>query len=99
MNAMRPWIFALLLIAAPAQAAPTCLDGNGATIRCGVPGAMPVGWQPSPQQMAQWQQHRQPGPDAHHIFLVVLGLAAFFALFALLPRFDGARDEDWKPGD
>lgn len=95
---MRRLILALLLLfAAPAQAAPTCLDGKGLTIRCGVPGAMPVGWRPSEQQIAEWRRTRPPGPGANELFKLVLGLAAIFALIALMPEFDGARDDDWEP--
>ncbi len=96
---MRIVALAFLLFALPAQAAPTCLDGKGLTIRCGVPGAMPVGWQPSEAQIAQWRHERPPGPDANQIFKLVLGLAAIFALIALMPDFDSARYEDWEPKD
>jgi hypothetical protein len=37
-------VVALLLAASAAQAAPTCQDRHGGTVRCGTSGAMPVGW-------------------------------------------------------
>ena len=49
---MRRFLLALIAVvalfsafSAPAAiAAPTCQDVHGGTIRCGTPGAMPVGW-------------------------------------------------------
>lgn len=89
-----------LLVAGPqALAAPTCLDAAARTIRCGAPGAMPVGWTPSPDQRAAADQSvaidEPPQPSAGFVASVALLLFALFALFGLLPDFDGWRDGDW----
>ena len=86
---------AALLLAAPAAlAAPTCDNRNGETVRCGVPGAMPVGWAPSPGEILN---HAPTPPEltpAEAVALIYI-LGAFFALLALMPQFDGWRDGDW----
>jgi hypothetical protein len=97
---MRPSFIALIvsamLIAAPAAiAAPTCQDINGSTIRCGVEGAMPVGWTLPLQQRLERQM---PGPiysNANALLEAICVLGVFFALMALLPEFDGWRAGDW----
>ena len=89
---MRAWLLILaLLFAAPAaQAAPTCQDRNGDTIKCGVPGAMPVGWTPSPQQL--WDRSA-PRPS-RGVLLSAFGMVGLIlALIALLPEADGWREE------
>ena len=96
---MRLWIVAagaaaLLLTAPAARAAPTCDNRSGQTVRCGTPGAMPVGWAPSPAAVFD----RPPAPPdlspAEAAALIYI-LGAFFALIALMPEFDGRRDSDW----
>jgi hypothetical protein len=80
-----------LLIAAPgASAAPTCLDWQGDTIRCATPGAMPVGWTPPPQTLWERQLAPREAPDTDRIIKVLLGIALFLAMIALLPEFDGS---------
>lgn len=93
---------AALLFATPASltwAAPTCLDRNGVTTRCGAPGAMPVGWQPSPEQLWERELSPPPGPDRGRLVLAVSIVALLFSLIALMPRFDGAQDADWEDPD
>ncbi len=102
---MRFWIliWAMLLAGANAQAAPTCLDKSGGTIRCNTQGAMPVGWQPSPQTMAERSLPPNPGvngpPGVNGLLKIALGLAAIFALIALLPDFDGDWEQRGKDDD
>jgi len=89
------------LAAPPALAAPTCQTQNGATIRCGTPGAMPVGWNLSPQQRLD---RHVPGPDyptgpnyptGNEFLKLLCIMGVFFALMALLPEFDGQRAGAW----
>lgn len=56
---------------------------------------MPVGWRLPPGE-AMRREMEQPHPSAHTILKVVAGLALFFTLIALLPEFDGTRDQDWE---
>jgi hypothetical protein len=85
----------VLLLAPPvALAAPTCENRSGETVKCGTPGAMPVGWAPSP---ADSLDHPATPPDlspAEAVALIYI-LGAFFALIALMPEFDGWREGDW----
>ena len=97
---MRPCIpaFALAaaLLAAPAAlAAPTCQTQNGATTRCGTPGAMPVGWSLSAQQRSERHVPGPAYPNGNEFWELVCIMGIFFALMALLPEFDGARAGDW----
>lgn len=81
-----------LLTAAPgASAAPTCVDRNGDTIRCATPGAMPVGWKPSPHILWERELAQAEGPSTDYIAKVLVGLALFLVLIALMPEFDGSR--------
>ncbi len=81
----------VLLCATPAPAAPTCQTKDGGTIRCGTPGAMPVGWQAPPEQ---W--HPAPsGGSAGELPQVLIVLLLLFVLIALMPEFDGRRAGDW----
>ena len=82
-----------LLTAAPgASAAPTCVDRNGDTTRCATPGAMPVGWKPSPHILWERGELAQAdGPSTDDIAKVLLGIALFLVMIALLPEFDGSR--------
>lgn len=89
---------AAAFISRPALGAPGCYYPNGDwAMNCSAPGAMPQGWQPSPEQLRQWQQARPHDPDTETIMGTFLGLAALLALIALMPRFDGSRSEDWLP--
>lgn len=96
---MRHWTIATataaLLLAAPAaMAAPTCDNRQGETVKCGTPGAMPVGWAPSPADVLDHRETpRELNPAEAAALIYILG--AFFALIALMPEFDGWRDGDW----
>lgn len=83
------------LAAAPATAAPTCLDRNGDTIRCGTKGAMPVGWKPTAQFLWDKEISRPAEQNLDMLAKVICGLALFFAMIALMPKFDGSRAQDW----
>ncbi len=97
---MRSWILGLaMLFAAGAEAAPTCLDRGGNTIRCSTPGAMPVGWKPAPEILLERELSLPPNPGLDDLLKIALGLAAFFALIALLPDFDGHWDGREKDED
>jgi hypothetical protein len=92
---MRAFALALaLLLSTPALAAPICLNRAGDAVHCEVKGAMPLGWQLPPDEAAR-REMNQPHVPASTILKVAAGLALFFALIALLPEFDGARDQDW----
>ena len=81
------------LLSAPALAAPTCQDKDGDTIKCGTPGAMPVGWTLSPQQRLERQRSRPTGPSMNELLELICVIGVFFGLMALLPEFDGWGDE------
>ena len=85
----------VLLLAAPAAlAAPTCDNRNGDTVKCGTPGAMPVGWAPSPGDVLDHSTTPPQLSPAEAVALIYI-LGAFFALIALMPEFDGWREGDW----
>jgi hypothetical protein len=92
---LRPlWLATVLTLglSAPALAAPTCQDRQGATVRCGGPTAMPVGWTlPDSERVAQPGDQAPPERVAAAVALVV----CLFALIALMPPFDGRRGVDW----
>ena len=96
---MRPWIpvfAAAMLLATPAAlAAPTCQDINGATIRCGTQGAMPVGWSLSPQQRLEQQISKPKYPSTSELLELIGVMGVYFTLLALMPEFDGQRTRDW----
>jgi hypothetical protein len=92
---MRVLAFALALsFSTPALCAPICFNRAGDTVRCDVKEAMPVGWKLPPDEAAR-REMNQPHTPASTILKVAVGIALFFALIALLPEFDGARDQDW----
>jgi len=93
---MRPPMlaFAFLVLSAPAAiAAPTCQDRNGDTIRCNTPGAMPVGWTPSPEVLLA-KKSAAPDDSVQALEAAVV-VALFLAMIALLPEFDGTKSTDW----
>lgn len=92
------FVLVLLGIAArPASASPGCYYPNGDyAMNCTSPGTMPPGWKPPPEVRARWLAERPQEPETRVLLGTLLGLAAFFALIALMPRFDGSRDEDWS---
>ena len=86
--------FAFLVLSAPAAiAAPTCQDRNGDTIRCNTPGAMPVGWTPSPEVLLA-KKSAAPDDSVQALKAAVV-VALFLAMIALLPEFDGTKSTDW----
>jgi hypothetical protein len=92
---MRQLILALtsaaILLAAPAAfSAPTCQDRNGDTIRCGTPGAMPVGW-----TLPAEQRVPKPPVSASKLLELAYILGVFFALLALMPEFEHGDEGDW----
>jgi hypothetical protein len=92
---MRAFAFALaLLFSTPAIAAPICFTRAGDAVHCEAKGAMPVGWRLPPDEAAR-REMNQPHPTSGDILKAAAGLALFFALIALMPEFDGARDRDW----
>ena len=94
-HSMIAAVTAVLLLAAPAAlGAPTCDNRNGDTVRCGTPGAMPVGWAPSPGDVLDHPATPPELSPAEAVALIYI-LGAFFALIALMPEFDGWRDGDW----
>jgi hypothetical protein len=78
----------LALLAAPAAvAAPTCWNAAGETVRCGTPGASPVGAALSPAQAAARAARPSSAPVGALIGLAIV-LAGFFGLIAALPDFE-----------
>ena len=92
---MKALVLALGLLATPALAAPTCQDRNGDTIKCGAPGALPVGWTLPRQESWRLRLVHAETPTGD-VVKVIAGLALLFALIALMPRFDGRHDQDWQ---
>jgi hypothetical protein len=90
---MRLAIAFVLLLATPALAAPTCEGQEGQAMRCGAPGAMPLGW------TAPEENRRAPSADRRDVLEAAGLIVLLFALIALLPEFDGSRSEDWRPQD
>jgi hypothetical protein len=96
---MRALAFALvLLFSTPALAAPICFTRAGDTVHCEAKGAMPVGWRLPPDEALR-REMQQPHVPASAILKTVAGLVLFLSLIALLPEFDGRRDQDWDTQD
>jgi hypothetical protein len=81
-----------LALPVAALAGPNCVDRQGEMIRCGAPRAMPVGWSPPPDEALARLAARSDGLDAGQLIGLVCVLGGLFALFALLPDFDGGWD-------
>ena len=95
-NAVRPACFGTFASLRDASAALRwCLTRNVDTIRCGAPGAMPVGWKPSAQLLWDREVSRPAEQHLQQLMKVLCGLALFFAMIALMPKFDGTKPEDW----
>lgn len=86
---------AALITASAALGAPTCQDENGITAKCGTPGAMPVGWVPSPQQLLERQMSRPKYPTTSELLELICVIGVFFAVMALMPEFEGSRAHAW----
>jgi hypothetical protein len=80
------WAAALLAPTA-AIGAPTCWNAEGETVRCGTPGAMPVGSTLSPAQRAARAARPSSAPTAA-LAGVAIVLVGLFGLFAALPDFE-----------
>jgi len=89
--------FVSALLAAPtALAAPTCNDLDGHAVRCGTLGAMPVGWEPSPEPLAAQEAEPRPaGLSQTQLFGIVCFIGGLLALFALLPDFEDGQGGGW----
>jgi hypothetical protein len=85
----------VLALAPAARAAPTCQDRIGDDVRCGSPGAMPVGWTASPRMALARQAAEPPDPTPSQALGLVALIGALFALIALMPDFDGWDAGDW----
>jgi len=92
---MRAWLPLLaaalvaLSAAPPAAGAPTCWNAAAETVRCGTPGALPVGARLTPAQAALRRSRDAAGGPAPPLIGLMLLLAGLFGLIALLPDFDG----------
>ena len=91
---MRPLILAftvaaILATGAPALAARPCQDRSGDPIRCGTPGAMPVGWTLQGQRLLDLHAPGRPEPSLDELVGVACVIGGFFALVLLMPEFDG----------
>jgi hypothetical protein len=83
-----------LLFWTPAHAAPICFTRTGDAVHCDAKDAMPLGWRLPPDEAVR-REMNQPQPSSRHILETAAILVLFFALIALMPEFDGARDQDW----
>jgi hypothetical protein len=97
---MRTWVLALaslwLVVAPAAPAAPTCLDRNGAAARCGTAGAMPFGWSLPPDELRRRDLANPPSAQLGSLLKAACIIGLFLCGIALLPEFDGTRNEDWE---
>ena len=84
---------ASLLSASAAMAAPTCQDSNGGTIRCGTPGAMPVGWT-FPLQQPRFERDWVNPIEPNQFLELICALGIYFCLLAMLPDFESWSDEE-----
>lgn len=85
----------VLSSASAALAAPTCNDALGHTVRCGTPGAMPVGWEPSPEVLAAREPEAPSEFSSTQMFGLVCFIGGLLALFALLPDFEDEKGGGW----
>ncbi len=83
-------ILAALLAGLPAAAAPTCQTANGETIRCGIPGAMPVGWRLPAEQYAD-----QNSSELFKWLQAICAVGVLFSIMAAMPDFDSTRPGEW----
>jgi hypothetical protein len=97
-----PWRRSVIALAAlvifagpPAFAAPTCQNLEGETVKCGVPGAMPVGWTRQAQERWEQQPEMPVAGNLPQLMQTLCALGIFFALLALMPDFDGSHPGEW----
>jgi len=79
---------------AAALAGPSCVDRNGDMARCGTPSAMPVGWSPPAAVERARLAARSAEMDPAKLLGLVFFVGGLFALFALLPDFQGRWDRE-----
>ena len=92
---------AALATSAPALAARPCQDRGGDPIRCGTPGAMPVGWTLQGQRLLDLHAPETPEPSLDELMGLICVIGGFFALVLLMPEFDGwdrQEDDDKEQG-
>lgn len=82
--------FAALLFVLPASAAPTCQTANGETIRCGIAGAMPVGW-----KLPAEQYRDQSSSEFFKWLQAICAVGVLFAIMAAMPDFDSTHPGEW----
>jgi len=95
------WAVAVLLVAVPmsAMAGPSCVDRQGEMIRCGTPGAMPVGWSPPPDQERARLAARQDDIGLAKLVGLASVVGGLLALFLLMPDFEGRWDREEEEED
>lgn len=84
---------AAALVAFPAAAAPTCQTANGDTIKCGISGAMPVGW-----RLGAEQNRDRPYTGQTELFKWLQAICAvgiLFSIMAAMPDFDSTHPGEW----
>ncbi|HEX5279193.1 MAG TPA: hypothetical protein VFW28_03850 [Micropepsaceae bacterium] len=84
---------AATLAAASAAAAPTCQTAKGETIKCGISGAMPVGW-----RLSADQKYDRADQDASGVFQWLQAICAVgivFAILAAMPDFESTQPGEW----
>jgi hypothetical protein len=86
---------AVICASTAATAAPTCLRTDGVAARCGGPGVMPVGWEPSADQLRQWRLAQPDEPLGVEAYGAIALVVAIMTLIAALPQFDGWSESDW----
>jgi hypothetical protein len=81
---------AAVLVSPPAIAAPTCQTANGETIRCGVSGAMPVGWRLSTERYRD-----QNSSELFKWLRAICAVGVLFAVMAAMPDFESTQPGEW----
>jgi hypothetical protein len=99
MTIIRQMVLSAIVIAgvlgpSAALAAPTCQTRAGEAVRCGIPGAMPVGWTLPYDQRPAATRTTDVLPPAQWFGLFAL-VGGLFAMIALMPPFDGRKSSDW----
>jgi hypothetical protein len=90
-----------LLASSPAQAARPCQDRSGDPIRCGTPGAMPVGWTLQGQKLIDLHVPERAEPGLGVLFGAGCLIGGLFALILRMPPFedwDEQEKDDAEPG-
>lgn len=87
--------FATLLSGLPAAAAPTCQTTNGETIRCGIAGAMPVGWRLPAEQYRNLPGQNQNASEIFKWLQAICAVGVLFAVMAAMPDFDSTHPGEW----